>query len=148
MGRPRGKRARPTQPEDRRFEVYRGAFTVACLFTLMGCYGPFVTQVHVDKTSAQTLEDEVRIYKPADLTGVDYSNLGDVGAVSCKNKLWDPSPSEADAISQMRFKAFTRHANGLMLWGCDSYGTQLSKNCWSSVTCRATMIHVATPVTE
>ena len=90
----------------------------------------------------------MRIYKPADLTLVDYSNLGDVGAVSCKNKLWDPSPSEADAISQMRFKAFARHANGLMLWGCESYGTELSKNCWSSVTCRATMIHVAKPLTE
>ena len=89
----------------------------------MGCYGPFVTEVHVDKSSAQTLENEVRIYKPADLTVVDYSSLGEVAAISCKNKLWDPSPSEADAISQIRFKAFTRHANGLMLWGCDSYGT-------------------------
>ncbi len=123
-------------------------FTVACLVTLMGCYGPFVTEVHVDETSAQTLENEVRIYKPADLTGVDYSSLGEVEAVSCRNKLWDPSPSEADAISQMRFKAFTRHANGLMLWGCESYGTELAKNCWSSVTCRATMIYAVTPPTE
>ena len=123
-------------------------FTVACLFDLDSCYGPFVSEVHVDKASAQTLEDEVRMYKPADLTGVDYTSLGDVAAVSCKNKLWDPSPTEADAISQMRFKAFTRHANGLMLWGCETYGTELSKNCWSSVTCRATMIEVAKPVTE
>jgi hypothetical protein len=123
-------------------------FTSICLFALNGCYGPFVSEVHVDKASAQTLEDEVRMYKPADLTGVDYTSLGDVAAVSCKNKLWDPSPTEADAISQMRFKAFTRHANGLMLWGCETYGTELSKNCWSSVTCRATMIEVAKPVTE
>jgi hypothetical protein len=104
-------------------------FTVACLFTLMGCYGPFVTEAHVDKASAQTLENEVRIYKPVDLMGVNYRSLGEVEAISCKNKLWDPSPSEADAISQLRFKAFTRHANGLVLWGCESYGTELSKNC-------------------
>lgn len=110
--------------------------------------GPFVSEVHVDKDSAKTLENEVRIYKADDLTRVDYENLGDSAAVSCKNKLWDPSSSEEDAISQLRFKAFTRHANGLLLWGCDSYGTELSKNCWSSVTCRATMIHVVTPVTE
>jgi|SRR5271166_3162261 len=122
-------------------------FTVASLFTLIGCYGPFVPEVHVDPASAQTLENEVRIYKPADLTSVDYSSLGEIAAISCKNKLWDPSPSESDAISQLRFKAFTRHATGLLLWGCDSYGTELSKNCWSSVTCRATMIHVATPLT-
>jgi hypothetical protein len=121
---------------------------MAFLFTLMGCYGPFVTEVHVDKDSEKTLENEVRIYKADDLTRVDYVNLGDAAAVSCKNKLWDPASSEEDAISQLRFKAFTRHANGLLLWGCDSYGTELSKNCWSSVTCRATMIRVATPVTE
>ncbi|WP_370655434.1 Rcs stress response system protein RcsF [Candidatus Binatus sp.] len=122
-------------------------FSLACLCNLFGCYGPFVAQVHVDKTSAQALESEVRIYKPADLTGVNYTTLGETEAISCKNQLWDPSPTEGDAISQLRFKAFTRHANGLLLWGCESYGTELSKNCWSSLTCRATMIYLDMPPT-
>jgi hypothetical protein len=117
-----------------RFAILFGAITT-------GCYGPFVSVAHVDEKSASVLEEEVKLYKPADLVGVAYANLGDVTATSCKNKLWDPKASESDAISQMRFKAFARHANGLIPWGCESYGTELSKNCWSSVSCRATMIH-------
>ena len=76
---------------------------MACFLNLVGCYGPFVAEVRLDKQSAQTLKDEVRIYKPDDLTGIGFSNLGTVEVVYCKNKLWDPSPSEGDAISQMRF---------------------------------------------
>jgi hypothetical protein len=134
--------------QDRGLKAFGVVAIAMCLFTLMGCYGPFVTEAHVDEASAETLQDEVRLYKPTDLAGVSYRTLGEVAAISCKNKLWDPSPSEADAISQLRFKAFTRHANGLMLWGCESYGTELSENCWSSVTCRATMIQAVTPATE
>ena len=94
------------------------------------------------------LEEEVRLYGPADLVGVSYVNMGEIAAISCKNKLWDPGASEANATSQLRFKAFTRHANGLIVWGCESYGADLSENCWTSVTCRATMIRVSEPATE
>lgn len=107
-----------------------------------GCYGPFVSVVRLDDASARTLAGEVKIYKPADLIGMDYVRLGDIQATSCRNMLWDPPASEADAVSQLRLKAFARHANGLIPWGCESYGTELSKNCWSSVTCAATAVSI------
>jgi len=112
-----------------------------------GCYGPFVSVAHVDEASASALANTIKIYSPADLTGADYLSVGVIDATSCRNKAWDPPATEADAVSQLRFKAFSLNANGLILWGCESYGVELSKNCWSSVTCRATAIRV-TPSTD
>jgi hypothetical protein len=139
----------PPHPERNRAEWYTvAALGLLSILASAGCYGPFVAVAHVDPTSARTLEVQIKIYTAADLAGTNYATLGEIAGTSCRNKLWDSRPSEADALMQLRFKAFTRHANGVILWGCDSYGTDLSENCWSSITCRGTMIYAPQPVTE
>ena len=115
---------------------------------LAGCYGPFVPISHIDPESAKELGAEVQVYNISQLARLQYDNYGDATATSCKNLLTDPSPTKEDAINQLRMKAFTKHANGLLILDCEKYGTQLSTNCWSSVTCRATMVRVLPPVTE
>ena len=65
-------------------------------------------------------------------------------ATSCKQLLWDPPATVEDATDQLRFKARTARANGIMDVSCgQKEGTSLSKNCWETVTCNATAIQVS-----
>lgn len=108
-----------------------------------GC-GPFVEVIKVDQLTAEKLKTEIPVYDRDQLKGVRYKVVQPLEATSCKNLLWDPPATEQDATDQLRFKARTVRANGLMNLSCfTGEGTSLYKNCWQAFTCNAIAIQVS-----
>ena len=107
-------------------------------------HGPFVEVIKVDQLTAEKLKTEIPVYDRDQLKGVRYKVVQPLEATSCKNLLWDPPPTEQDATDQLRFKARTVRANGMMNLSCfTKEGTSLYKNCWQSFTCNAIAIQVS-----
>ena len=84
---------------------------------------------HVDQQTAATLAYEVKVYTPAELALLQWETVGSVQALSCQRMIFESS-SEADAIDQLKFEAFSRHADGLLMRGCEKEGLDLVLNCW------------------
>lgn len=106
--------------------------------------GPFVEVIKVDQRTAENLKTEIPVYDREKLKGISYKVVQPLEATSCKNLLWDPPATEQDATDQLRFKARSVHANGIMNMSCfDTEGTSMYKNCWQSITCNAIAIQVS-----
>ena len=110
---------------------------LAITLQLYGC-STFVPVTDVSKVSREALQEayKVRIFT----TGSDVSHpkvaeyLGDITAYSCKHLLWDPPASKGDAITQLRLKALSMGADGIIDVTFDSRGTDaFGTNCWESV---------------
>lgn len=123
--------------------MVRGLAALASILVLSGC----APVTHVDQQTAATLAYEVKVYTPAELALLQWETVGSVQALSCQRMIFESS-SEADAIDQLKFEAFSRHADGLLMRGCEKEGLDLVLNCWSSVTCRATLVRIIPPQTE
>lgn len=116
-------------------------FLILFLF-LSGC-GPFVQVVRLDESTAVKFRSEIKIYSQAELDTVNYKTIQPLQATSCKNKLWDPPASQEDAIDQLRYKTKLLGGNAITNLLCEPVeGTNLAKNCWSSITCYGTAIRV------
>ena len=98
----------------------------------------------MDQLTAEKLKTEIPVYDRDQLKGVRYKVVQPLESTSCKNLLWDPPATEQDATDQLRFKARTVRANGMMNLSCfTKEGTSLYKNCWQSVTCNAIAIQMS-----
>lgn len=115
--------------------------TTSALVT--GCvHEPLV--IKVDQATAEKLKSEIPVYDRESLKGVSYKVVLPLEATSCKKLLWDPPASEEDVINQLRTKARTLRANGIMDVSCGAKeGTSLVTNCWETITCNATAIQVS-----
>lgn len=114
---------------------------IALLLPLAGCVGPLVQHVRVDEATVPTLSTRVAILTEEQSKAGRFSVLGPVKATSCKNKLWDPSPSNEDATNQLRVMASSLGANALASLYCEApQGTSLTTNCWSSIVCHAAAV--------
>jgi hypothetical protein len=123
--------------------VARFAWIVALPLLLSGCFGAFFEHINVDPTTVDKIRLQVPVYIDNDLKGRDYSVLQPLRATSCKNKLWDPSPTAEDATDQLRVKAARLGGNGLLGVTCEApSGTSLITNCWSSLTCHGAAVKV------
>lgn len=77
----------------------------------------------------------------ADPTGVTVVEAGPplsdekqrVMGTSCKNKLWDPSPSRENALALMKKQATERGYDAVHSVTVFSDPTALAKNCWSAL---------------
>jgi uncharacterized protein YbjQ (UPF0145 family) len=67
----------------------------------------------------------------SDLSG---KSLGNIEATSCKNLMWDPAPTEEDALAQLKVKAANLGGNAVANVTYRHDGTSLNTNCWSSIT--------------
>lgn len=56
-----------------------------------------------------------------------------VSGTSCKNKVWEPAPSEENAIALMKREAEGLSLNAVHSVSVDPDATALLKNCWSAV---------------
>lgn len=124
--------------------VGRRLAAVTCLVVtvaLSGC-GPFVERHEVTQETAARLDDEIKVYEPAELASLRYTTLYGLESWSCKNKFWDPDPTRSDAVTQMKLKAREAGATGIKDIYCSSEGTSLGTNCWSSLRCVGTAIKV------
>lgn len=113
------------------------AMLVATIFTT-GCVGPLVPVVRIDNESQAQLTGQVRIYRIGENPEGTIARLSGIQVTSCKNLLTDPSPTEQDAFGQLRYRATQLGGNIVLDTICETEGTNLAKNCWSSMTCRGT----------
>ena len=114
---------------------------LAIITLLCGCVGPLVSVIKVDPDQARQLRATMKVYRRVDLPEGSYARLEPVGATSCKNKPWDIA-SEEDAVNQLLYKTSQLGGDGITDLICESEGTNLTKNCWSSVTCHASAVKV------
>jgi hypothetical protein len=123
--------------------LIRLIWIVALPILVSGCFGAFFEHIRIDPTTVEKVRLQVPVYTENDLKGRDYSVVEPLSATSCKNKLWDASPTVEDATDQLRVKAARLGGNGLLNVICEaSSGTSLVTNCWSSLTCPGAAIKV------
>lgn len=109
---------------------------------LSGCIGPLVPVARIDQDSQARLASQIRVYRIGEQIEGSATRLGGISATSCKNLLTDPTPSEQDAFSQLRYHAVQAGGNVVLDTLCESEGTNLAKNCWSSISCRGTAARI------
>ena len=127
--------------------IFFKIFLILLIFQ-SGC-GPFVQVVKVNEPTANKLRSKIKVYSQADLDAIKYETIQPLQATSCKNQLWDPPPSQEDAIDQLRFKTQALGGNAIINILCESVeGTSIAKNCWSSVTCYATAIKITSKISK
>ena len=123
--------------------LIRLLWILALPFLVAGCFGAFFEHIRIDPTTVDGLRLQMPVYTENDVKGRDYSVIQPLRATSCKNKLWDPSPTPEDATDQLRVKAARLGGNGLLNVTCETAsGTSLVTNCWSSLTCHGAAIKV------
>lgn len=109
---------------------------VLCLVGLTSC-GPGMRVAKVDAPTAAELDTTIRVFPGADVPA-NAKLVGPVEGTSCKLKAWDPTPSNEKAIQQVKFMARERGGNAIAAVNCEPpLGTNLGKNCWSSIRCTA-----------
>ena len=113
------------------------------LLCLSGCV-PFVEVMDVNEIPEQerTAAFHVETYRDGMQNPKAEKYLGQVKATSCKHWMWDDEASTGNAMEQLRIKAYRMDADAVVHVVCDSLGTNLGTNCWSSVTCSGDAITI------
>lgn len=110
---------------------------------LAACVGPLVEHIKVDTLQAADILAGVRTVSASELQGKSFVTLQPLSATSCKNKMWDPDPSNADATNQLKIKAARVNANALSNLYCEApKGVDLAVNCWTHIVCHASAIRI------
>ena len=108
---------------------------------LVAC-GPGVHLEKIDTATAPELATSIKVLSEK-AASVNGQNLGEIQATSCKNKAWNASPSNENAILQMKSIARKKGGNAISNVYCEPpLGTTLSPNCWSSIRCTSTVLLV------
>jgi hypothetical protein len=119
-----------------------GVVVVSCV--LAGCVGPFFAHRHTDPFTVGDLRRQVPVYSESDVQGHRYVVLQPLSATACTHKLGDPTPTQEEAIDQLRVKAAGLGGNGVLHVVCEApSGLNASTDCWASRTCHGAAIQVA-----
>ncbi len=102
---------------------------------LTGCVGPLVAID--DPLTAKPKVTEIELVE-GPIKGAVV--VGGVEGYSCKNKIWDPAPTNAFAGKQLQMQAEKLGANAVSDVKYYKSGTTFQPNCWSSI--RATGVAV------
>ncbi|MEY3286058.1 MAG: hypothetical protein RL500_788 [Pseudomonadota bacterium] len=98
--------------------------------------------IAMDAATQLRLASQVRIFDSGEVPTSPVKQIGPVEGISCMRNYYDSGPSESVARAQLRFRAIEAGGNALVGVSCQAEGTSLSKNCWSSITCRGQAIRV------
>jgi hypothetical protein len=119
---------------------------LATLFPLAAAAcAPFVPVQNLEDLPAaeRAALDALPVYTSAEAAKRKHAPLGPVEGYSCKLMLWDPDPTQAAAIRQLKHWARHKGANAIANVACGSAdGFSLVKNCWDSIRCTADAIRV------
>ncbi|MER9768865.1 hypothetical protein NKJ09_22695 [Mesorhizobium sp. M0189] len=63
----------------------------------------------------------------------DRTIVGELQGTSCRNSAFDPAPTEAAALTQLKQKAATAGATGVAGVTYKTGGLSLTKNCWAVI---------------
>lgn len=120
------------------------AAMATALLSLTGCVGPLVQHVRIDDSTVGVLKERVVVLSEEQSKQRKFTVISPIKATSCKNKLWEPAPSNEDATNQLRVMASSLGADALVNVYCEApQGTSLTTNCWSSVVCHAAAARLA-----
>jgi S1-C subfamily serine protease len=118
--------------------------TLILIFGGAGCVGPMVKEYEVSEEVAAQLREDVPTLSRSEFRDGNFQSLGTVDATSCFNNfVTDEGSSEEAAMDQLRYEASALGADGLVNPICEKEGTNLQKNCWTSVTCRAIAVRAS-----
>lgn len=115
---------------------------LALVVLLAGCVIP-PAAIRIDEPTAQRLRTEIRVYDQNSLKGLKYKVVLPLEATSRQVTGWHAPATEQNATDQLRLKARTLRANGLMDVTCVVKGISLIRNDLGMVTCNATAIEVS-----
>jgi len=120
--------------------------TPVLIIGVSGCVGPMVKEYEVSDKVAVQLKKSVPTISRSEFRDGSFESLGSVQATSCFNNfLTDEGSSEQAAMDQLRYEASAIGAEGIVNPICEKEGTNLQKNCWTSVNCRAIAIRATSP---
>ena len=109
---------------------------ISLAFVLSACgAGQWADQVQVSKLSPdeQKAALTIRVFDQTMQPPPAKEIVGEVQAVSCQNKPWQPPSTKGDALSQLRVKALRLGANAITGVTYTERGTTYNPNCWNSV---------------
>ncbi len=116
---------------------------MVCLVGMVGCMGPFVDIIDVDKN----IVEEIKLYTDKKiLTQKDIIIIGPVEATSCQYLIWHATASNENCINQLKMKAFNVGANALIFGMTQKESATfipskgINRNCWTTVDCSAVAI--------
>ena len=117
-------------------------------FLFCGCMGPLVPVVKVQDQplDVQQRTHRIGLLPRSMLHDASVKPVAHVESVSCQNKLWDPLPTQEDALEQLRFWALSYSADAVTDVTCDAHGTSTRPNCWEWIRCSGTAIMVTKQV--
>ena len=64
--------------------------------------------------------------------------VGPVRGTSCKNKMWDPDPTNEDALEKLKVVAASQGANRISNVTYTAGGTSVMTNCWAPISASGT----------
>lgn len=105
---------------------------VLALAVVSAC-GPLVE--NTDRPTGITLGGGAPIAGDGGVSLVEAApaNGVEVEGISCRNKLWDPAPTNQSAIDTMRREAAAAGYNAVHLVSVGPAGNALLMNCWSAI---------------
>jgi hypothetical protein len=120
----------------------------AIAFMIGGCFIlPFGTVGGVPLEKVQQLNEQVRLYQPGELNGVEYLKVETITAWSCDESLFGINTTDRDdVVAKIKEKAQSVGANGITNLACEKG----PPGCTGSMKCTATAVKVASrsPQTE
>jgi hypothetical protein len=88
--------------------------------------------------SVENPADDVKVFD----SGFPPSKPGQkVSGTSCKNKVWDPPPSEENAVALLKRQAAQRGYNAIHSVQIVYDKDAISKNCWAAISATAIAFH-------
>ena len=119
----------------------------AAAFMISGCFIlPFGTAGGVPLEKVQQLNEQVRLYQPGELNGVEYLKVESITAWSCEESLFGGDTDRDQLVAKIKEKAQSAGANGITNLACEKG----PPGCTGSMKCTATAVKVASrsPQTE
>jgi hypothetical protein len=115
------------------------AATIAMSALVSGCIGPSTKLgiVDVGSTPAPIVREAWSI-QSTESVPPGAQIVGVLEGTSCKNKIWDPDPTNEKALEQLQLKAREVGAKGVANVTYSSGGTSFITNCWSHITASGT----------
>lgn len=109
---------------------------------LAGCIGPN-SRLGIAQSQSLGLDIAARAARVELLVGpvpTGVKEAGEVVGASCKNKFWEPDPTESQAMERLKLAAAEKGATKVAGISVEKKGTDLIYNCWASIVATGTAI--------
>ena len=112
------------------------AIVISSSLIISGCVGSFAENSDRPALSGLAPREAVNITEGVSVHPTGPNGISVTGT-SCKNLLWDPSPSQESALRLVKQQAKEKGYNAIHSVKVKSGGSSLIINCWSHITITA-----------